>query len=133
VGRFSKHLGQVQDVTIEYADGTNEVLKLKPLGWEDVNDLILIGKDFGESGSNVLEKMTNETIERMKNIVLKTMKISYPEDPEDELKEFCAKNFIQLIPIILDLNFNVGKADKLEKIKKLQANASARTVQPVKV
>ena len=120
MGRFSKHLGQPQDVTIEYADGTSELLKLKPLGWEDVNDLILIGKDFGETGKNTLEKMTNETVERMKNIVLKTMKNSYPNEPEEELKQFSAKNFMVLMPLILDLNFNVGKSEKLEKIKRLQ-------------
>ena len=117
MGRFSKYLGEAQEVTVEYENGEKEVLNLKPLNWEDINELILISKDFSSDKSNPLEKMTNETIDRIKSIVLKTMKISYPEDPEEELKAFTAKNFMMLIPAIMDLNFNVGSTSKLEKIK----------------
>ena len=122
MGRFARHLGKAEEVKIEYNDGTNETLKLKPLGWEDVNELMLIGKDFGDTSGKPMEKMTNETIDRMKNIVLKTMKVSYPDEPEEELKAFATKNFVILMPIILDLNFNAGKTEKLEKIKRLQEN-----------
>ena len=120
MGRFSKYLGEAQEVTIEYADGTKEILNLKPLNWEDVNELILVGKDFGDDPTKMLEKVSNETIERIKNIVWKTMKLSYPEEPEEEIKAFTARNFMTLIPIIMDLNFTTGRTDKLEKIRARQ-------------
>lgn len=121
MGRFSKYLGEAQEIIIEYDNGTKEVLALKPLNWEDVNDLILIGKDFGDDPKKILEKITNETIERIKKLVFKTLKISYPDEPENELIAFATKNFMTLIPVIMDLNFTTGKTDKLEKIKAIQS------------
>lgn len=129
MGRFEKYLGEAQKVEIEYADKTKEILELKPLNWEDMNDLMLIGKDFGDQPEKALEKMSNETVERMKKVVLKTMQISYPSEPEEELKAFASRNFLTLFPIILDLNFNVGKAEQLQKIKE---RVNVRQVPPNK-
>lgn len=118
MGRFSKSIGESEEITVVYPDGNSEVLKLKPLGWEDVSDLMMIGKAFtSDTAENAFEKMNEDTIERMKKVVIKTMKVSYPEEPEDELKAFAAKNFMTLVPIILNMNFNTGKTDKFEKIK----------------
>jgi hypothetical protein len=118
MGRFSKSMGEPEEITLTYPDGNSEKLMLKPLGWEDVNDLMMIGKAFtSENPENVFEKMNDETIERMKKVVLKTMKNSYPDEPEEELKAFASKNFMSLIPIILNMNFNTGKTEKLDKIR----------------
>jgi dsDNA-binding SOS-regulon protein len=126
MGRFSTSIGESEEITVTYPDGSSEVLKLKPLGWEDVNDLMMIGKSFtSENPENTFDKMTDDTIERMKKVILKTMKNSYPDEPEEELKAFAAKNFMTLIPIVLNMNFNFGKTDKLEKIK---ARLDARKV-----
>lgn len=120
MGKFAKHLGKAEEVVLKYADGTTETLNLKPLTWEDVNDLVLIGKDLGQNPDNAFEKLNNETIERIKHVVLKTMTLSYPEEPEEELKAFTARNFMNLIPIVMDLNFAVGSSEKLEKIRAKQ-------------
>jgi len=128
MGRFEKCLGEGEEIEIEYASGKKETLKLKPLGWEDINDLLLIGKDFSGS-EKPLENISDTTIERMKKLVLKTMKNSYPEEPEEELKAFAAKNFMLLIPIIIDMNFNIGKTEKTEKIK---AMLNVRKIPPAK-
>jgi len=128
VGRFNKYLGEAEKVEIEYKDGTKEVLMLKPLGWDDIKDMLLLSKTFAinlpEKGEipieKMLEKMDSGTIDIMQKIVLKTMKISYPEEPEDELKAFATKNFMALMPTIIDLNLNTGSTEKLEKIKELQ-------------
>lgn len=120
MSRFSKYLGESEEIEIEYKNGSKEVLKLKPLEWGDIKSLLLIGKDFGKNQDNPLEGINEKTIDLMQDIVLKTMKLSYPEEPEDELKAFATKNFMILIPIIIDLNLNVGSSEKLEKIKELQ-------------
>lgn len=120
MGRFNKYLGEAEEIEIEYKNGTKEILKLKPLEWTDIKNLLLIGKDFGKNTENPLEGINEKTIDLMQDMVLKTMKLSYPEEPEDELKAFATKNFMILIPIIIDLNLNVGSSEKLEKIKQLQ-------------
>jgi hypothetical protein len=134
VGRFSKYLGEAEEIDIEYKNGTKETLKLKPLGWGDIKDLLLIGKDIGKNPDNPLEGMNEKTIDLMQDMVLKTMKISYPEEPEDELKAFATKNFMVLMPIIIDMNLNVGSSEKLEKIKELQKRVkdNAGKVSPTK-
>lgn len=120
MGRFSKYLGEAEEIELEYANGTKETLKLKPLLWEDIKDLMLIGKDFSTNPDNPMENMDGDTIDLMQKIVFKTMKLSYPEEPEEELKAFSSKNFMILMPIIMNLNFNIAKSEKLEKIKALQ-------------
>ena len=134
MGRFSKYLGEAEEIELEYANGNKETLKLKPLLWEDIKDLMLIGKDFGKNPDNPLESMNGDTIDLMQKIVFKTMKLSYPEEPEDELKAFSKKNFMILMPIIMDMNFNIAKSEKLEKIKALQKRVKedAGKVQPNK-
>jgi hypothetical protein len=128
VGRFNKYLGEAEKVEIEYKSGDKEVIMLKPLGWDDIKDMLLLSKTFAinlpEKGEipieKMLEKMDSGTIDIMQKIVLKTMKLSYPEEPEDELKAFATKNFMALMPTIIDLNLNTGSTEKLEKIKELQ-------------
>lgn len=128
MGRFNKYLGEAEKVEIEYKSGDKEVIMLKPLGWDDIKDMLLLSKTFAinlpEKGEipieKMLEKMDSGTIDIMQKIVLKTMKLSYPEEPEDELKAFATKNFMALMPTIIDLNLNTGSTEKLEKIKELQ-------------
>jgi len=107
-------------VEIEYVNGEKEILELKPLNWEDINDLMMIGKVFSKNTENPMENLNVETVELMKKLVLKTMKLSYPEEPEDELKGFATKNFMVLMPYIFEMNFNLAKTEKMERIKEIQ-------------
>ena len=88
MGRFEKYLGQAEEVEIEYANGTKEILKLKPLLWEDIKDLMMVGKSIGKNPDNPMEGLDEKTIELMKNLVLKSIKLSYPDEPEEEVKAF---------------------------------------------
>lgn len=124
MGRFEKYMGEAVEVELEFASGAKEKLMMKPLPYSQVNKLLLISKDF--TGEDSLSKLTDESVERIKDVVLETMKMSYPDEPIDELKGFVAKNFMVMMPFIMDINFNTANSAKMDK---LQAKLHAGQVQ----
>jgi len=123
MGKFSKHIGQGETVKID-----GEEFVLQPLGIEYAGHFLMIGKGFsGSTGEGDIEGMfknyTDETFECIKEVVLATLKESYPDEPEEDTNVFAGKHLMQLLPIITKLNS--GSTDEVkgrakEKIEALQ-------------
>jgi len=121
LNKFKKYLGSAIPIELEAPDGSKETFYLKPLRFEDIGDLILLGKAFASfkpdsDPEEFFQKIDEETVERLKNIVDKTLKISYPDLPDDIRKEFAARNFFALIGKIFEIN-SLG-APKTELVKR---------------
>ena len=129
MGKFSNHIGDGEKVLID-----KEEFILKPLGVEYSGHFLKIGKGFSgakEEGDTegMFKNFTDETMDCIKEVVVETLKVSYPGEPEDELKLFAGKYLMKLLPAIVKMNGSgsmdegdTGRAKKkLEALKRLRA------------
>jgi len=125
IEKFKRYIGQSSTLELEAEDGTKETFELKPLPFEYVSELLMIGKTFAkipasEKGEEIpaekfLEILDQETIERMQKIVKATLKASYPELPEDVMNAFATRNFLPLVTKIFEINSMGGKTEAIQK------------------
>ena len=130
MGKFSKHLGQDNDIVIE-----EETYKLKHLTTENIPDFMNAAKAFGNvkegEEENMFKNLDETSISAMKNLVNDTLKNSFPEDwaaDENEMKQFGFKYMMVLLPKILEINSatmqptheNIKSADVISRVNKLQ-------------
>lgn len=119
--KFKKYIGNASPIELEAEDGTKETFYLKPLSFEDIGDLIMLGRKFakfspGDKPEKFIEALDEDTLEKLKKIVEKTIEISYPDIPKEVRDSFASKNFFALIEKIFEIN-SLG-APKSEIIKK---------------
>lgn len=122
IEKFERHLGKATEIKI----GT-DTFNLFPLDVEDLPDLLKILQKFtgikeGEE-EKWLERMDEETTQRLGRLIIKTLKISYPKMDENKLKRFASVNFIPMVVALFQINtMGAEKADAkvLERIKKMR-------------
>lgn len=123
--KFKRYIGKPSTLELEAEDGTKEAFELKPLPFENLDDILLIGKTFAkipdiENQANIpiekfLEILDKDTIDKMKNIVKITLETSYPDLPKEIREGFGSKNFLPLITKIFEINSMGGKTEAIQK------------------
>jgi len=103
---------------------------LKPLTVDDLPDFFKVMKAFsgakeGASPEDMLKNMTDEGLQALKRLIEKTLKISFPDEPEEDRKAFGLKYMTVLITKIMELNSSTvqtddrkRKVDALERLHK---------------
>ena len=139
VEKFKKYIGQPASLELEADDGTKETFELKPLPFEYVSELLMIGKAFAKIPTEIdtatgkekeipaekfLEILDEGTIQRMQKLVKATLKSSYPELPEEIIDGFATRNFLTIVTKIFEINSMGGKTEAVQK--RLEAMRAAR-------
>lgn len=120
MGKFSKHLGQGSEVEID-----GEMFLLKPLTTDQLPLFFKAMKAFsgaGEGGSieEALKNVDDDGLQAIQQMIDLTLQKSYPEDDEEERKQFGLKYMMDLMTYIFEINTaSIGQGEP-EKQKALQ-------------
>ena len=79
----------------------------------DVSNLKGLSED--EQTKKLLDLMDEPTVIIIKDLVLATLKESYPEQKEGILKKFTAQHFMELFPVIIELNTKTMNTEPNDK------------------
>lgn len=118
---FSKHLGTGEPLVIN-----GEEFNLKSLDIEFLPHFFKVMKSFSGAGPNantedILKNMDDVGLNSLKVMIDETLKRSYPNDDENERKQFGLKYMGQLMGKIMELNSaevkTMSKQDRLKAAK----------------
>jgi len=127
MGILSKHLGEQQ-----YFEIDGDKIPLKPLGTEYLPHLLKTIKGFSgavkkgntePSMEDLFEGLTDDSLNSMRTMVDATLKLSLPNESEEERKQFGLKYFMQLIMKIFEINQPAKSHEekkKMDAIKRIQ-------------
>ena len=117
MGKFSKHLGEEQEIEIE-----GEKFFLKPLTTEQLPDFFKVIKCFsgaqdGGTVEDMTKNMSEEGLRSVQRIIDATLEKSYPKEDEEERKQFGLKYMSILLSKIFEINSASAKEEAPSKIK----------------
>ena len=119
MGILSRHLGKGEELKV----GEDTIL-IKPLGTEEIPNFFKAMKAFsgaqeGATTENMLKNLDDAGLNAITHIINKTLKISLPDEPEEDRKQFGLRYMSQLLDIIFKINFQESDDQKrIAKIKK---------------
>jgi len=103
---LKKHLGKPQKMILKNEDGTEDEIELDILPLDKYQDMMyLLGKLAveGEEGIS-MSKIDKEAGEVMTDLILSTLKQSYPTVDEKDLKRFASTHYFELMTKIFEVN-----------------------------
>lgn len=117
MGRFEKHLGKGDEIEIE-----GEKYLLKPLDTESLPMFFKAMKAFsgageGASVEDMLKNIDEDGLVAVQFLIDKTLTKSFPEEPEEERKQFGLKYMVTLIGKIFEINMESGSVEVQRKQK----------------
>ena len=122
MGVFEKHIGKGHEVVLG-----GDTFVLKYLTIEELPLFFSVMKGFsgaeGKSGAEAFKNMTDETSTALKLMIDKTLEKSYPDESEEERKQFAMKFLFPLMEAIMEMN--TANASKKE-IKKFDRNGGVK-------
>ena len=123
MSKFSKHIGIGEPLIID-----KEEFILKPLGTEQLPLFFKVMKAFsgakeGGTTEDMMKNVDDAGLKAMQDIIELTLSNSFPDEPEDERKQFGLKYMQILLPKIMEINsVNTGgeqsKADRIKTLTK---------------
>jgi hypothetical protein len=103
----------VKDVKVKTKTGEVS-LKIRPLSGKYLPKLYAaIGKlsfsddaelSDAERSKQFLQSLDEAAVQNLHEVVLETLKKSYPGEPVESLDEFASQYFIQLFPLVIEVN-----------------------------
>ena len=100
MGKYKKHLGLGEPLIID-----GEEFVLKPLTTEYLPDFFRVMKAFsGAKPEEMFKNVDSDSLNAIKRIIEVTLKISYPEEDEEEMKQFGLKYMTLIIGKIFEIN-----------------------------
>ena len=102
---LSKHLGKGTEINIE-----GETYTIEPLDIESLPLFFKLMKAFSGANENdssaeaMLKNINDDGLNAVKEVVSRTLKLSFPTEPEDTLKKFGMKYINRLLPVIINMN-----------------------------
>jgi len=133
-GKFSKHIGDGEKVEI---DGDEFILK--PAGIDvTARHLFKIASKLqkksatdGDSKDGVaLDAMDDEFADAVAGLIIETLKVSYPDEPETDMKQFGMKYMFMLMEPVMKLysvkTHESSKYAKIEALRKKRADDKAK-------
>ena len=117
MSKFDKHLSKGKQISIKNANGEEDTFYLEALPFSKIGDLFAVMKSFSkvnfkeieelpeeEKTKQLLEVLDKPTVTLMGELVLETLKISYPNEDVKILEKFSSSHFMKLLPVILEIN-----------------------------
>lgn len=122
--KFRRHLGGGTHIKLKLEDGTEDDFILKPLGIDDAPKLLAVYRKLqGAKEDNFFEKFDEETTKKIIELIVLTLRKSYPDISEELLKDFAVNNFFELMNTIFEINDLGGKkmAQDEKVLKRIEA------------
>jgi len=124
MGRFAKHIGLGKTIKIG-----EEEITLKPLRVKHLPDLFeLMGKFEGVKEEEIMKKMDKDVARLIGNLCIETMRLSYPNEPEEEREAFVMNHLIELFPVVIELNSFGATGQQAVKARMEQMKYAAKKV-----
>jgi len=124
MGRFAKHIGLGRTIKIG-----EEEITLKPLRVKHLPSLFeLMGKFEGVKDDEIIKRMDKDVARLIGNLCLETMRLSYPNEPEEEREAFVMNHLIELLPVIIELNSFGASNQQAVKERMEQMKRAAKKV-----
>lgn len=110
-------MNEVYTKDFEFKDTTGGFsrITIKPLQTKHLPKLFKIAGKFqslegkGKDGINVLEILDEKTTEDLIDLCVATIKRSLPSENQEVIEDFVSSHFLQLIPLIFEVNFKSGE------------------------
>lgn len=121
MSRLKKHIGEGEEVEIN-----GDIFILKPLGAEYFGDFMKMAKGFSGAKDDtdtegMFKNFTDETMVSINRVVIDTLKISLPDESEEEINIFAGKYMMKLLPAISKMNgIDSGDSRAKQKIEAIQ-------------
>jgi len=118
MGRFEKHIGVGEPLEI---DGDKFIIK--PLGVDDIPLFLKAMKSFSSgadknaTAKDIMDSMTDESMDAIKMLIKKTLENSFPEEPESDRNIFGMRYMQVLLPKIIEVNSHISQ--ETEKYNRL--------------
>lgn len=135
MGKFEKHVNKGETIIID-----EEEFILKAAGSDKVaKPYFKLMKAFGsmkqglsdeESTQQMMAAFTDETSDAVAILIEETLKASYPEEPEDEMKAFAMKHIMTLMPVVIQL-YAPADSKNVEDKKKIDTIIKMRTTNAI--
>ena len=124
-GKYSKHINEGQKITI---DGDEFILKaagsdkvVKPY-FQLMKSFSKVKQDKSmtdeETSQQMMASFDDATADAVRILIEETLKASYPDEDENEMKQFAMKHLMTLMPVIIQL-YTPSESANVEQKKKL--------------
>lgn len=126
IKKWERHIAKPMEFVFEDEEGNKDKFLLKPLTIEDMGDLYYVSTASVELSKGNRQDL-NEMTERASKLILKTLRLSYPDIPEETLEGFAKSHFAELTNAIFQVNRFISKTAKVvEKIAEVRRNIEAK-------
>lgn len=98
-------MSKLFDVETKTVEFKGKEYELKPLKGDVLKDILVIGFTFKEQEDSITKgEFSDELVERMQNIVYKTLVRSYPDKDRDKIKDFTETYYFSFVQHCIELN-----------------------------
>jgi hypothetical protein len=124
MGRFEKYINNGVEVKIADKDGNMLPIIIKAPSIEFLPQYFTLAKAMNGvkpgDESTLIQKFDSSVISAIKELVMASLKVSFPDEPEIELEQFAMAHFMELMPAVMEtLTPDSNKVpDKITEIKK---------------
>jgi hypothetical protein len=138
--KFDRHIAKPKELKIKAMNGEEDVFTIYPLPFMYLADLYSVMRKMGmqedimkkldgadnaeqekEQIKAFLQVMDEDTFKTIQMLTLESLKISYPDVDVSKLEKFASTNFMEIFPIVMELNqFSATKMDARD-LKKAEA------------
>jgi hypothetical protein len=132
MGRFARHLGKPVEVELEYEENgetQKDIIIIKPLPIDNLVEWLALGKKFQSmpkdmSMSEGLAHLDDEAVRLLIKIMVDSMKHSYPDEDEAEIRDFAFAHMGKIFPAILEAN--TATSNNKEALSRMEAFKNGR-------
>ena len=128
MNKFQAHINPTKTIELVRDNGEKDVFTIHPLPFKflpKIFELLSVFQNLTpEDGSQDLESFFEtfkpETVGLVQELVLESLKVSYPDANVTDLEGFAQSNLFALLPVVIEVNqFNMKDMDNHEMKKKL--------------
>ena len=133
MGVVDRLLGNPKKIKIR-----DEEIEIYPLGFEylldiekirlrlrELNEKFKALKDPDEMGAEIVKNLTDEDWNRIKKVLIATLKQSFPEETEEKLELFASRYFLDLFDAVMEVN-SIEDIQKKQEIMQIHQEISNR-------
>lgn len=122
IKKWERHIAKPQEFEFEDDDGNKDKFTLKAISIEDIGNLLYVSSKMIEIQTGNYEH-SEDAFKKASDLIMKTLRISYPDIPEETLEGFAKKHFFKLLNAIFQINRFESKIAKVdEKIAQIRRN-----------
>jgi hypothetical protein len=126
MNKFQAHINPTRTLELVRENGEKDVFTIHPLPFKFLPKIFELLEVFQNASKEQLQDDVEsffktfkpKTIELIQELVLESLKVSYPESSLNDLEGFARSNLFSILPVVIEVNSFNNDMNNVETIKK---------------